>query len=82
MRREIFSGRKAKTRLCGFSFSSHLKELLDSSQVVLIENIGLLQEAAILLVNFTQEIMKHQSGVGFFAGCICPRKRKKDKEWL
>lgn len=42
---------------------SHLQELLDSSQVVLIEDIGLLQESAILLVDLAQEVMKHQSGV-------------------
>ena len=57
-------------------FPSYLQELLDSSQVVLIEDIGLLQESAILLVNLTQEVMKHQRGMGLFAGCICPRKRE------
>lgn len=55
-----------------------LEMLLDSAQVVLIENIVLLQEAAVLLVYFPQEVVEHQCGVRLFVGGVSPC-RKKDQ---
>lgn len=54
---------------------SHLQELLDPTQIMLVQNIGFLQEAAVLLVNFTQEIVEYQCGVGQLLGSICPEQK-------
>lgn len=40
-----------------------LQILLDPAQVVLVEYIVLLQETAILLVDFSQEVVEHQCGM-------------------
>lgn len=40
-----------------------LQVLFNPAQVVLVENIVLLQETAVLLVYFSQEIVEHQRGV-------------------
>lgn len=46
--------------------------LLDPAQVVLIKNVVLLQEAAILLVYFPQEVVEHQRGMRLFVGSVRP----------
>lgn len=46
--------------------------LLDPAQVVLIEDIVLLQEAAVLLVYFPQEVVEYQCGMGLFVGSVSP----------
>lgn len=50
--------------------------LLNPSQVVLVEDIVFLQEAAILLVYFPQEVVEDQRGMGLLVCCISPMKRQ------
>lgn len=49
-----------------------LEMLLDPAQIVLIEDVVLLQEAAVLLVYFPQEVVEHKCGVRLFVGSIRP----------
>lgn len=61
-----------------------LQVLLDAPQVVLVKDVVLLQEAAVLLVDLSQQVMKHQRGVRLLIGCIRPveemRFRVKDRK--
>lgn len=61
-----------------------LQVLFDAPQVVLVKNVVLLQEAAVLLVDLSQQVMKHQRGVRLLIGCIRPgeemRFRVKDRK--
>lgn len=50
----------------------HLQELLDAPQVVLVEDVGLLQEAAVLLVDLPQQVVEHQRGVRLLVGSVRP----------
>lgn len=49
-----------------------LQVLFDAPQVVLVKDVVLLQEAAVLLVDLSQQVMKHQRGVRLLIGCIRP----------
>lgn len=49
-----------------------LEMLLDPAQVMLIEDVVLLQEAAVLLVYFPQEVVEDQCGMRLFVGSIRP----------
>lgn len=57
-----------------------LQVLFDAPQVVLVQDIVLLQEAAVLLINLTQQVMEHQRCVRFLVGCIRPVADK--SKWL
>lgn len=47
---------------------------------MLVEYIVLLQEAAILLVYLSQEIVKHQCSMRLLIGSVSPVKKKKGKD--
>ncbi len=49
-----------------------LQVLLDAPQVVLIQDIVLLQESAVLLINLPQQVMEHKCGVRLLVGRIRP----------
>lgn len=50
-----------------------LQVLFDPAQVVLVEDVVLLKEPAVLLVDFSQKVVENQCGVGFFVSGICPK---------
>lgn len=49
-----------------------LQVLFDAPQVVLVQDIVLLQEAAVLLIDLPQQVMKHKRGVRLLVGRIRP----------
>lgn len=49
-----------------------LQVLFDAPQVVLVKDVVLLQETAVLLVDLSQQVMEHQRGVRLLIGCIRP----------
>lgn len=49
-----------------------LQVLFNAPQVVLVQDIVLLQEAAVLLINLPQQVMEHKCGVRLFVGRIRP----------
>lgn len=53
-----------------------LQMLLDPPQVVLVEHVVLLQEAAVLLVYLSQEVVEHQRGVRLLVGSVRPYKKE------
>lgn len=56
-----------------------LQMLFDPAQVVLVEDVVLLQEAAVLLVDFPQEVVEDQCGVGLLVGGVGPLKREENR---
>ena len=58
--------------LHGFLQVLGLQVLLNAPQVVLVEHVVLLQEAAVLLVNLPQQVVEHQRGVGLLVRCVRP----------
>lgn len=63
-------------------FPAHLQELLDAAQVVLVEDVGLLQKAAVLLVDLPQQVVEHQRGVRLLAGSVRPVQGRESPECL
>ena len=53
-----------------------LQVLLDAPQVVLVQHVVLLQEAAVLLVDLPQEVVEHQRGMRLLVGRVRPGGRK------
>lgn len=49
-----------------------LQVLFDAPQVVLVQDVVLLQEAAVLLINLTQQVMEHKRCMRLLVGCIRP----------
>lgn len=49
-----------------------LQMLFDPAQVMLVEHIVLLEEAAVLLVYFSQKVVEHQCSVRLLIGSIGP----------
>ena len=49
-----------------------LEVLLDAAKVVLVQDVVLLQEAAVLLVDLAQQVVEHQGGVGLLVGGVGP----------
>lgn len=59
----------------------HLQELLDAPQVVLVQDVGLLQEAAVLLVDLPQQVVEHQRGVRLLVGRVRPAPGENGESW-
>lgn len=68
--------------LPSWHFPPHLQELLDAAQVVLVQDVGLLQKAAVLLVDLPQQVVEHQRGVRLLAGSVCPVQGRESPECL